>query len=93
MVDRSKSIKTFLMSQIAACKSPGCDDVEGVDCYNACYGGTAAFLNVMNWSSSVAADGNRLGVVVCADIAPGSREAVFMAGAASVATLVGRSPA
>ena len=41
-VDASKSIKTFLMDHLISLGvSPS---VEGSDCVNACYGGTAAFL-------------------------------------------------
>ena len=59
-------------------------DLEGIDCYNACYGGTAALLNVMNWSG-------RLGVAVCADIADNARATKFMNGAAAVAMAVSSS--
>ena len=40
-------------------------DVEGVDNKNACYGGTAALMNTINWVESSSWDG-RFGVVVCA---------------------------
>jgi enoyl-CoA hydratase/carnithine racemase len=46
MVDRSKSIKTFLMRHFEA---SGNHNLEGVDTYNACYGGTAALLNSIGW--------------------------------------------
>ena len=45
LVDRSKSIKSNLMQLFEA---HGCFNVEGVDNYNACYGGTAALLNCIN---------------------------------------------
>ena len=40
-------------------------DVEGVDNKNACYGGTAALMNTINWVESSSWDG-RLGIVICA---------------------------
>ena len=33
-------------------------DIEGVDCINACYGGTAALFNAVNWIESSAWDGS-----------------------------------
>ena len=41
---------------------------QGVDSLNACYGGTAALFNAVNWVESRAWDG-RLALVVAADIA------------------------
>ncbi|BDA43888.1 Hydroxymethylglutaryl-CoA synthase, cytoplasmic [Coccomyxa sp. Obi] len=64
-LDRSKSIKTFLMTLFA---EHGNHDIEGVDSLNACYGGTAALFNAVNWVESRAWDG-RLAIVVAADIA------------------------
>ena len=46
----------------------GNTDIEGVDSTNACYGGTAALLNCMNWVESTSWDG-RFGLVVAADSA------------------------
>ena len=40
-------------------------DVDGVDNKNACYGGTQALMNTVNWVESSSWDG-RLGVVICA---------------------------
>ena len=40
-------------------------DVEGVDNKNACYGGTQALMNTINWVESSSWDG-RLGIVICA---------------------------
>ena len=42
--------------------------MQGVDSMNACYGGTAALFNAVNWVESRAWDG-RLALVVAADIA------------------------
>ncbi|EIE25697.1 hydroxymethylglutaryl-CoA synthase [Coccomyxa subellipsoidea C-169] len=64
-LDRSKSIKTFLMTLFA---EHGNHDIEGVDSLNACYGGTAALFNAVNWVESRAWDG-RLAIVVATDIA------------------------
>ena len=91
VIDKSKSIKTFLMqlfevlsfTQASLCKKTiknlfcfvfvndqkcGNTDVEGVDSTNACYGGTAALLNCVNWVESNSWDG-RYGLVICTDSA------------------------
>jgi hydroxymethylglutaryl-CoA synthase len=65
-----------------------CADIEGVDNYNACYGGTAAFLSTMDWVNSPAWDG-RWGIVVCVDIADLNAQQAFLNGASAVAMLVG----
>ena len=62
-VDRSKSIKSYLMQLF-----PENRTLIGVDNTNACYGGTAAFLNSLAWLESSQWDG-RLALVVAADIA------------------------
>lgn len=49
----------------------GNTDIEGVDSTNACYGGTAALFNCVNWVESNSWDG-RYGIVVCTDSAVGS---------------------
>jgi hydroxymethylglutaryl-CoA synthase len=85
LLDRSKSIKTHLMTIFQAA---GCYDIEGVDNYNACYGGTAAFLNTMAWLQSPAWDG-RYGLVVCVDIADFADHQAFLNGASAVALLLG----
>ncbi|KAL6776712.1 hypothetical protein ACKKBF_B30655 [Auxenochlorella protothecoides x Auxenochlorella symbiontica] len=85
-VDGSKSLKTYLMPILEAA---GNTDVEGVDCVQACYGGTAALLAAAAWVESRAWDG-RLAVVVCSDIAlyaPGPARPT--SGAGAVALLVG----
>lgn len=46
----------------------GNTDIEGVDSTNACYGGTAALFNCVNWVESASWDG-RYGLVVCTDSA------------------------
>ena len=85
LVDRSKSIKTHLMRLFEA---HGCYDVEGIDTYSACYGGTAALFNTVSWCQSEAWDG-RYGLVVCVDIADLNAEQSFLNGAAAVAMLIG----
>ncbi|RAH44519.1 hydroxymethylglutaryl-CoA synthase [Aspergillus brunneoviolaceus CBS 621.78] len=87
LLDRSKSTKTVLM-QLFTPENP---DIEGVDSYNACYGGTAALLAAVAWIESSAWDG-RDAVVVCGDIAAYAREdaaARPTGGAGCVAMLVG----
>lgn len=64
-IDKSKSIKTHLMSLFA---QEGNFDVEGVTSTNACYGSTNALFNTLNWVQSQAYDG-RYGLVVSSDIA------------------------
>jgi len=64
-------------------------DLEGVDNKNACYGGTAALLNTVNWVESSSWDG-RCGIVVMADIAIyGKGPARPTGGVGAVAMLVG----
>lgn len=62
-IDRSKSIKSFLLQLF-----PTNHSLLGVDNTNACYGGTAALLNSLAWIESSQWDG-RLALVVCTDIA------------------------
>lgn len=64
-------------------------DIEGIDTYNACYGGTNALFNAINWIESSSWDG-RDAIVVAGDIAlydnPAARPT---GGAGCVAMLVG----
>jgi len=62
-LDKSKSIKTYLMDLF----KENCD-IEGVTTTNACYGGTNALINTINWMQSKYYDG-RYGIVIMADIA------------------------
>ena len=84
LLDRSKSIKSHLMALFP----PGCANVEGVDAYQACYGGTAALFACTNWIGSEAWDG-RWAVCVCTDVSDAPPQYPFMNGAACVAMLVG----
>ena len=54
IIDKSKSVKTVLMQLFEA---SGNTDVEGIDTTNACYGGTAALFNAVNWVESSSWDG------------------------------------
>ncbi|KAF8032947.1 hypothetical protein BT93_D1743 [Corymbia citriodora subsp. variegata] len=86
VIDKSKSIKTFLMPIFEAC---GNTDIEGVDSTNACYGGTAALFNCVNWVESASWDG-RYGLVVCTDSAVYAEgPARPTGGAAAIAMLIG----
>ena len=83
--DRSKSIKSNLMALFEEC---GNYDVEGADTYNACYGGTNAFLNTINWIESANWDG-RYGVAIMTDIAYEEGNYLFGGGGGVVAVLLG----
>ncbi|XP_027085226.1 hydroxymethylglutaryl-CoA synthase-like isoform X1 [Coffea arabica] len=86
VLDKSKSIKTFLMQIFEGC---GNTDIEGVDSSNACYGGTAALFNCVNWVESSSWDG-RYGLVVCTDSAVyAAGPARPTGGAAAIAMLIG----
>ena len=65
ILDHSKSIKSVLMQLFAA---SGNSDVEGIDSMNACYAGTHALFNSVDWIESSSFDG-RYALVVAADIA------------------------
>jgi len=54
IVDKSKSVKSVLMQLFEDSDNT---DVEGVDTTNACYGGTAALFNSINWIESSSWDG------------------------------------
>jgi hydroxymethylglutaryl-CoA synthase len=68
---------------------PGNSNIEGIDTINACYGGTNALFNAVNWIESSSWDG-RDAIVVCGDIAVYAEGAARpTGGAGSVAMLVG----
>lgn len=86
IIDKSKSVKTFLMTIFA---KEGATDIEGLDTTNACYGGTAALFNAINWIESSSWDG-RKAIVVAGDIAVyGKGPARPTGGAGAVAMLIG----
>jgi len=73
---------------MALFEAHGATDIQGTDQYNACYGGTAALLNCINWVQSSAWDG-RWAIAIATDIADAPAQYRFMVGAAAVAVLVG----
>ncbi|KAF3906656.1 hypothetical protein ABW20_dc0109707 [Dactylellina cionopaga] len=84
LLDKSKSVKTVLMQLFG-----DNTNVEGVDTVNACYGGTNALFNAINWVESSAWDG-RDAIVVAGDIALYKKGAARpTGGAGAVAMLVG----
>lgn len=54
IIDKSKSVKSALMQLF---QDSGNTDIEGIDTTNACYGGTNALFNSVNWVESSAWDG------------------------------------
>lgn len=86
LLDKSKSVKSVLMQLFA---ESGNYNVEGVDTVNACYGGTNALFNSVNWVESSAWDG-RDAIVVTGDIALYKKgNARPTGGAGCVAMLIG----
>ena len=86
ILDKSKSVKSVLMQLL---EPSGNTNVEGVDTVNACYGGTNAIFNSINWLESSAWDG-RDAVVVTGDIALYKKgNARPTGGAGCVALLIG----
>ncbi|KAM8711481.1 hypothetical protein ACLKA7_000599 [Drosophila subpalustris] len=86
IVDKSKSVKSVLMQLFA---TSGNTDIEGIDTTNACYGGTAALFNAINWLESSSWDG-RYALAVCADIAVYAKGAARpTGGAGAIAMLIG----
>ncbi|KAL9917419.1 hydroxymethylglutaryl-CoA synthase isoform 1-T1 [Glossina fuscipes fuscipes] len=86
IVDKSKSVKSVLMQLFADSNNT---DIEGIDTTNACYGGTAALFNSINWIESSSWDG-RYALAVCADIAVYAKgPARPTGGAGAIAMLLG----
>lgn len=84
LLDKSKSVKSVLMQLFG-----DNDDIEGVDTVNACYGGTSAVINAVNWVESSSWDG-RDAIVVAGDIAIYAKgSARPTGGVGSVAMLIG----
>lgn len=84
LLDKSKSVKSVLMQLFAP---HGNTNIEGVDAVNACYGGTNAVFNSINWIESSAWDG-RDAVVVCGDIALYAKGAARPTGGAGCVAMV-----
>lgn len=86
ILDKSKSVKSVLMQLF---EPYGNTNIEGVDTVNACYGGTNALFNSINWIESSAWDG-RDAVTVCGDIALYAKgNARPTGGAGCIAMLIG----
>ena len=86
ILDKAKSIKTVLMQLFAP---SGNTDILGVDTMNACYGGTNALFNAVNWVESRGWDG-RNAIVIAGDIALYAKGAARpTGGAGAVVMLVG----
>lgn len=84
LLDKSKSVKSVLMQLFGENT-----DIEGLDSVNACYGGTNALFNAINWVESSSWDG-RDAIVVAADIAIYAKGAARpTGGAGAVAMLIG----
>ncbi|KAG5969840.1 ATP-dependent 5'-3' DNA helicase hcs1 [Claviceps cyperi] len=84
ILDKSKSVKSVLMQLFG-----DNTNLEGIDTVNACYGGTNALFNSVNWVESSAWDG-RDAIVVAGDIALYAKgNARPTGGAGAVAMLVG----
>uniref|UniRef100_A0A6G3MDP7 Hydroxymethylglutaryl-CoA synthase n=1 Tax=Henneguya salminicola TaxID=69463 RepID=A0A6G3MDP7_HENSL len=87
-LDLSKSIKSHLMTLFNKSNNL---NVQGADNINACYGGTAALFNCINWIESKDWDG-RLALVVTTDISFYSNNepsARATGGAAAMCLLIG----
>lgn len=86
LLDKSKSVKSVLMQLF---QDSGNTNIEGVDTVNACYGGTNALFNAINWVESSAWDG-RDAIVCAGDIALYKKgNARPTGGAGCVAMLIG----
>lgn len=84
LLDKSKSVKSVLMQLFG-----DNTNIEGVDTVNACYGGTNAVFNAVNWVESSGWDG-RDAIVVAGDIALYAKgNARPTGGAGAVAMLIG----
>ncbi|KAI9709770.1 MAG: 3-hydroxy-3-methylglutaryl coenzyme A synthase [Bogoriella megaspora] len=86
LLDKSKSVKSVLMQLF---QDSGNTNIEGVDTVNACYGGTNALFNTVNWMESSSWDG-RNAIVVAGDIALYKKgNARPTGGAGCIAMLIG----
>jgi len=85
LVDRSKSIKSCVMD-IFERYGGNTGNIEGVDQYNACYGGQAAGLAVLSWLESDRWDG-RYGIACGDDISEAHSIGIAYVGASCSAAL------
>ncbi|KAK4243874.1 hydroxymethylglutaryl-coenzyme A synthase C terminal-domain-containing protein [Corynascus novoguineensis] len=85
-IDKAKSIKSVLTTLF---EPSGNTSLEGIDTIHACYGGTNALFNAVNWVESRSWDG-RDAIVVTSDIALYKEHASRpTGGAGAVAMLIG----
>ncbi|OJJ72512.1 hypothetical protein ASPBRDRAFT_123329 [Aspergillus brasiliensis CBS 101740] len=86
LIDKAKSIKSVLTTLF---EPSGNTSIEGIDTIHACYGGTNALFNAINWVESRSWDG-RDAIVVASDIALYKETSTRPTGGAGcVAMLVG----
>mmetsp|Transcript_83798 Transcript_83798/g.179578 ORF Transcript_83798/g.179578 Transcript_83798/m.179578 type:complete len:980 (+) Transcript_83798:100-3039(+) len=85
ITDRSKSMKSYVMD-IFERYGDHESNIEGVDQYNACYGGQACGLCSLSWVESDRWDG-RYGIAVATDISEADASFMAFVGAACTATL------
>ncbi|KAL9644241.1 hypothetical protein ABK040_005702 [Willaertia magna] len=89
-IDKSKSIKSFLMQLFPDSAS----EMEGIDTINACYGATNAFFNALYWLNSEHQTNKKqdnYAIVVAVDIAQYDKgPARPTGGAGAVAMLLGK---
>jgi len=85
LIDRSKSMKSYIMDLFER-YGDGEGNIEGVDMYNACYGGQAAGLCCLNWVESDRWDG-RYGCSIATDISEAHNTHLFTVGASCAGTL------
>jgi len=84
IIDKSKSVKSSIMSLF---QEYGNNNIEGVDTINACYGGTNALFNSVQWIESTYWDG-RYALVVTGDIAVYAKGPARPTGGAGVVSLL-----
>eukprot|EP00434_Breviolum_minutum_P025189 symbB.v1.2.022250.t3/scaffold1931.1/size95788/1 len=82
--DRSKSMKSYIMDIFERYANES--NIEGVDQYNACYGGQACGLCTLSWVESDRWDG-RYGIAVATDISEAHPGFMAFVGAATTAAL------
>jgi hydroxymethylglutaryl-CoA synthase len=89
LIDKCKSVKTTLMQLFHNHQNY---HLQGVDCINACYGGTSALLNAVHWIASDYWDEKSLAIVVAVDIAIyAAGSARCSGGVGAVAMLIGEN--
>ena len=87
-VDKSKSVKTYLMDLF---KKYNNHNIEGVDTINACYGGTQAIFNSLAWLETKECK-DKYAIVVMSDIAEYENgPALPSGGCGAIAILLGKN--